>query len=85
MVANNSYRLIVNPLLDKIEPKEIFIQTQTIMSKFLLNPVRSFEKIKDNYILYTKTAFGTRFKEDIADFESFESERERLLRSRPGS
>ena len=51
------------------------------MSKFLLNPVRSFEKIKDNYILYTKTAFGTRFKEDIADFESFESERERLLRT----
>lgn len=51
------------------------------MSKYLLNPVRSFEKIKDNYILYTKTAFGTRFKDDIANFESFESERERLLRT----
>lgn len=51
------------------------------MSKYLLNPIRSFENIKDHYILYTKTAFGTRFKESVDGIESFEQERERLLRT----
>lgn len=40
------------------------------------DPLRVFENIRDNVILYVKTAFGTRFP-------SIESEREELLR-RPG-
>lgn len=50
------------------------------MSKYLLNPIKAFEDIKDHYILYTKTAFGTRFKEPVNDCQSFEQEREQLLR-----
>lgn len=49
------------------------------MAKYLLDPIKSFEEIRDNYILYLKTAFGSRFKEHIGDFKSFEEEREDLL------
>ena len=49
------------------------------MAKYLLDPIKSYEEIRDNYILYLKTAFGTRFKEHVADTQSFEEERERLL------
>jgi len=49
------------------------------MSKYLLDPIKSFEEIRDNYILYLKTAFGSRFKEHIGDTKSFEEEREELL------
>jgi hypothetical protein len=42
----------------------------------VLDPVRAFEQVRDNFILYVKTAFGTRFP-------SIEREREDLLR-RPG-
>lgn len=40
------------------------------------DPIGAFDQIRDNFILYVKTAFGTRFP-------SIESEREELLR-RPG-
>jgi len=40
------------------------------------NPIGAFEKIRDNFLLYIKTAFGTQFP-------SVEQERERLLRQ-PG-
>lgn len=43
------------------------------MSKYLIDPIKSFDDIKDHFILYLKTAFGTRF-------EKFEEEREKLLR-----
>lgn len=43
------------------------------MSKYLIDPIKSFDDIKDHFILYIKTAFGTRF-------EAFEREREKLLR-----
>ncbi|MCW7509686.1 hypothetical protein ND816_17710, partial [Leptospira levettii] len=36
------------------------------------DPIGSFETIKDNYIRYIRTAFGTKF-------DSFEREREDLL------
>ncbi len=36
------------------------------------NPIQIFEKIKDNFILYVKTAFSTRY-------EGFENDREKLL------
>ena len=49
------------------------------MAKYLLDPIKSFEEIRDNYILYLKTAFGSRFKEHIGDVSSFEEEREALL------
>ena len=39
----------------------------------MLNPISSFEKIRDDFILYIKTAFGTQF-------DSVEAEREHLLR-----
>jgi ATP-dependent helicase YprA (DUF1998 family) len=39
------------------------------------DPISDFEEIKDNFILYLKTAFGTRFP-------SFEEEREALMRQR---
>lgn len=39
----------------------------------MLNPLASFERIRDNFILYVKTAFGTQFP-------MLERERERLLR-----
>ncbi len=37
------------------------------------DPIGAFNRIKENFILYVKTAFGTRFP-------TFEDERERLLR-----
>ena len=43
------------------------------MAKYLINPVHAYKEIKDNFILYIKTAFGTRY-------ESLEKEREELLR-----
>lgn len=42
----------------------------------IIDPVGAFDRIKENFILYIKTAFGTRFP-------SLEEERERLL-SKPG-
>ena len=42
------------------------------MSKYLINPVRAFYDIKDQYIKYIQTAFRTRYP-------SFEAEREKLL------
>ena len=44
------------------------------MAKYLINPIYAYKEIKDNFILYVKTAFGTRY-------ESLESEREELLRT----
>lgn len=32
------------------------------MGKYLINPVKAFQQVKDNYILYVETAFGTRFE-----------------------
>lgn len=49
------------------------------MGKYLLDPIKSFEEIRSNFILYIKTAFGTRFKESAGGFKSFEREREELL------
>ena len=49
------------------------------MPKYLLDPIKSFEEIRNNYILYLKTAFGSRFKEHIGEVKSFEEEREELL------
>lgn len=49
------------------------------MAKYLLDPIKSFDEIKDHFILYLQTAFGTRFKENIDGTESFETEREKLL------
>ena len=49
------------------------------MGKYLLDPIKSFEEIRSNFILYIKTAFGTRFKESTQGTESFEQEREALL------
>lgn len=46
------------------------------MTKYLLNPIKSFKEIRENYISYIKTAFGTRFKEGS---NSLEKEREALL------
>ena len=42
------------------------------MSKYLINPVKAFYDIKDQYIKYIQTAFHTRYP-------SLEEERERLL------
>lgn len=44
------------------------------MAKYLINPIYAYKEIKDNFILYIKTAFGTRY-------ESLEQEREDLLRT----
>lgn len=49
------------------------------MGKYLLDPIKSFEEIRRNFILYVKTAFGTRFNESINGNKSFEQEREELL------
>ena len=46
------------------------------MGQYLLNPIKSFREIRDNYITYIKTAFASRFK-DKAD--CFEEQREHLL------
>ena len=50
------------------------------MAQYLIDPIKSFEEIRDNYILYIKTAFGSRFKENVGNEVSFEQEREALLR-----
>lgn len=44
------------------------------MAKYLINPIHAYREIKDNFLLYIKTAFGTRYK-------SIEKEREDLLRT----
>lgn len=44
------------------------------MAKYLINPIYAYKEIKDNFILYVKTAFGTRYK-------SVEIERDELLRT----
>lgn len=44
------------------------------MAEYLINPIHAYREIKDNFILYVKTAFGTRYK-------SIEKEREELLRT----
>ena len=44
------------------------------MAKYLINPIYAYKEIKDNFLLYIKTAFGTRY-------ESVEREREELLRT----
>ncbi len=49
------------------------------MSKHLINPIYSFETIKENFLLYVKTAFGTRYKSDDPEIDTFEKRREELL------
>ena len=44
------------------------------MAKYLINPIYAYKEIKDDFLLYIKTAFGTRY-------ESIEKEREELLRT----
>lgn len=44
------------------------------MAKYLINPIYAYKEIKDNFLLYVKTAFGTRY-------DSLEKERDQLLRS----
>lgn len=44
------------------------------MAKYLINPIYAYKEIKENFLLYIKTAFGTRY-------ESIEREREELLRT----
>lgn len=44
------------------------------MAKYLINPIHAYKEIKDDFILYIKTAFGTRY-------ECIEKEREELLRT----
>lgn len=44
------------------------------MAKYLINPICAYKEIRDNLLLYIKTAFGTRY-------ESIEREREELLRT----
>ena len=44
------------------------------MAKYLINPIYAYKEIRDNFLLYIKTAFGTRY-------EKIESEREELLRT----
>lgn len=55
------------------------------MAKYLLDPIKSFEEIRDNYILYLKTAFGSRFKDHVGDVMSFEEERQKFASQRSGS
>src|SRR5690242_11963814 len=43
----------------------------------MFDPIGAFDHVRDNFILYVKTAFGTRFP-------SLEQEREQLLRE-PGT
>lgn len=49
------------------------------MPKYLLNPIKSFNEIKDNYISYIKTAFGTRYRCEDPSIDTFEKRREELL------
>lgn len=44
------------------------------MAKYLINPIYAYKEIKDDFLLYIKTAFGTRY-------DSIEKEREELLRT----
>lgn len=44
------------------------------MAKYLINPIYAYKEIKENFILYVKTAFGTRYDE-------IEKEREELLKT----
>ena len=44
------------------------------MAKYLINPIHAYKEIKDDFLLYIKTAFGTRY-------DSIEKEREELLRT----
>lgn len=44
------------------------------MAKYLINPICAYKEIRDNFLLYIKTAFGTRY-------ENIEREREELLRT----
>lgn len=44
------------------------------MAKYLINPIYAYKEIKDDFLLYVKTAFGTRY-------QSIEKEREELLRT----
>lgn len=44
------------------------------MAKYLINPIYAYKEIKDNFLLYVKTAFSTRY-------ESIEKERDELLRT----
>ena len=44
------------------------------MAKYLINPIYAYKDIKDNFLLYVKTAFGTRYA-------SIEKERDELLRT----
>lgn len=44
------------------------------MAKYLINPIYAYKNIKDNFLLYVKTAFSTRY-------ESIEKERDDLLRT----
>lgn len=46
------------------------------MGKYLIDPIKSFDEIRKNYITYIKTAFGSRFKNGE---HCFEVEREKLL------
>lgn len=46
------------------------------MAKYLINPIYAYKEIKDNFLLYVKTAFGTRYA-------SIEKERDELLRTDP--
>lgn len=46
------------------------------MAKALINPIYSFDEIKEDFITYIKTAFGTRFDQGV---NSFEAKREELL------
>lgn len=49
------------------------------MAKHLINPIYSFETIKENFLLYVQTAFGTRYKSDNPEIDTFEKRREELL------
>ena len=44
------------------------------MAKYLINPIHAYKEIKEDFILYVKTAFGTRY-------EAIEKEREELLQT----
>ena len=51
-----------------------FLQITTIAPPRMIDPIGTFERIRDNFILYVKTAFRTQFP-------SLEKEREALLRA----
>ncbi|MDH6304840.1 DEAD/DEAH box helicase domain-containing protein [Parabacteroides sp. PF5-5] len=49
------------------------------MAKNLINPIGAFEEIKDNFLLYVKTAFGTRYSSNDPETDTFERRRNELL------